>query len=201
MPVRRKRSVAIMSVAAVVLSVSLTGPTAATARPCGEFRSSIKNLADPDRLDIDFQARRTRLARLYGLEPPESVTERSARIAPHEFRTYSVAARLVKGHIEGDSDVQFVISVPGHPDETMAVEFRGKRCLESRFHRRQMVAARTKALEMCGPLSGDYTALSGRVRLVGVGFWGSRSHHEIGGAPNAFELIPVLKIRGTCRQA
>jgi hypothetical protein len=197
---RRKSFVALTSIAAVVLGVFWIAPTVATAGLCGEFRWPIKSLADPDRGDIDFQAHRTRLARLYGLEPPESVKEDTPRMAPHEFRTYSVAARLVKGHIEGDSDVQFVISVPGHPNQTMAVEFLAKRCMESRFHRRQMLAARTKALEMCGPLSGDYTALAGRVRLVGVGFWGSRSHDEVGGAPNAFQLIPVLKIRGTCRQ-
>jgi hypothetical protein len=107
----------------------------------------------------------------------------------------------VKGHIEGDSDVQFVISVPGRPNQTMAVEFLGKRCMERRFHRRQMVAARRKALRLCGPLSEDYTSLRGHVRLTGVGFWGSRSHQEIGGAPNAFEMIPVLRIRGTCQQA
>jgi hypothetical protein len=33
--------------------------------------------------------------------------------------------------------------------------------------------------------------LRGRVILRGVGFWGSRQHEEIGGAPNHFELIPV----------
>jgi hypothetical protein len=196
-----KRSVALMSVTAVVLSVFMIAPTAATAGVCGEFRWSIKSLADPDRRGIDFHARRTRLGRLYGLEPPDSVSDDTPRIAPHELRTYSVAARLVKGHVEGDGDVQFVISVPGHPEQTMAVEFLAKRCMESRFHRRQMLSARRKALGMCGPLSEGYTALRGRVRLMGVGFWGSRSHEEIGGAPNAFELIPVLKIRGTCRQA
>jgi len=196
-----KRSVALMSVTAVVLSLFLIAPTGATAGVCGEFRWSIKSLADPDRRDIDFQIRRTMLGRLYGLEAPDSVTDDTPRIAPHELRTYSVAARLVKGHIEGDGDVQFVVSVPGHPEQTIAVEFLAKRCMESRFHRRQMLGARRKALAMCGPLSEGYTALRGRVRLVGVAFWGSPSHHEIGGAPNAFELIPVLNIRGTCRQA
>ena len=201
MSTSRNRPIAILSVFAVALSVLWIGPTVASAGLCGEFRWSIKSLADVDRRNIDFQARRTRLARLYGLKPPETVVEETPRISPQELRTYSVTARLVKGQIEGDSDVKFVVSVPGHPNQTMAVEFLADRCMERRFHRRQMLRARSRALDLCGPLSHDFTRLRGRVRLVGVGFWGSRSHDEIGGAPNAFQLIPVLRIRGTCRQA
>ena len=190
---------AVVTATIVVSALFSVAPMVADAGLCGEFRWSIKSLADADRGDIDFDPIRTSLADLYGQEPPDTVSENTPRIA-EELHTYSVAARLVRGHIEGDSDVKFVISVPGHPHQTMAVEFLGKPCMERRFHRNQMLAARSKALDMCGPLTEDYTRLRGRVRLVGVGFWGNRSHGEIGGAPNAFQLIPVLSIRDTCRQ-
>ena len=200
MPSPRSRLFAVVTATIVVSSLFSVAPMVANAGLCGEFRWSIKSLADADRRQIDFEPERTSLASLYGLEPPADVSEDTPRIRDQEFQTYSVAARLVRGHIEGDSDVKFVISVPGHPNQTMAVEFLGKACMEGRFHRNQMLAARSKALDMCGPLTEDYTRLRGRVRLVGVGFWGNRSHGEIGGAPNAFQLIPVLNIRGTCRQ-
>ena len=201
MPFLRSRALHVVSVAAILLSMLLVGPQTAMAGLCGEFRWPIKSLADADRRDIDFDARRTTLARLYHLDPPRRVREDAPRMAPHEFRTYSVIARLVKGEIEGDTDVKFVVSIPGHPERTMAVEFLGRPCMTSTFRRHRMLAARRKALRMCGPLSEEFTELRGRVRLTGVGFWGARRHEEIGGAPNHFELIPVLGIRGTCRQA
>ncbi len=200
MQIARRRSIALLSAAAVVLGMFAIAPHVAVAGLCGEFRWPIKSLADPDRREIDFDAQRTKLGRLYRLDHPTRVREGTPRIAPHEFRTYEVAARLVKGEIEGDHDVKFVVSVPRHPNKTIAVEFLSSPCMESNFHRERMLAAREKALDMCGPLSAEYTELRGRVILRGVGFWGSRQHEEIGGAPNHFELIPVLGIRGTCRQ-
>lgn len=196
----RHRWIATVWVAAMALSMLWVAPRVATAGLCGEFRWPIKSLADADRRDIDFHAQRTTLKRLYHLDRPRPVKDHTPRIAPREFRTYRVVARLVKGEIEGDSDVKLVISVPGHVRKTMAVEFLGPPCMTSRFHRHRMLAARDKALRMCGPLNEEFTQLRGRVELRGVGFWGSRHHEEIGGAPNHFQLIPVLGIQGTCRQ-
>jgi hypothetical protein len=202
MSLSRARIVSVVSAIAVTMTLVALSPRVASAGLCGEFRWPIKSLADPDRREIDFHAKRTTLARLYGLDRPgRPVRESTPRIAPREFRTYKVVARLVKGLIEGDTDVKFVVSVPGHPEQTMAVEFLGSPCMESNFHRHRMLAARDRALEMCGPLkTQEFTALSGRVVLRGIGFWGNRRHEEIGGAPNHFQLIPVLGIKGTCRQ-
>ena len=195
-----RRPLSVLSATAIALTMFAIVPPVATAGLCGEFRWPIKSLSDPNRRDIDFHARRTTLARLYNREAPDRVRERTPRIAPQELHVYKVVARLVKAEIEGDSDVKFVISVPGFPEQTMAVEFLGPPCMTSRFHRHRMLAARHKALEMCGPLSEEFTQLRGRVQLRGVGFWGNRRHEEIGGAPNHFELIPVLGISGTCEQ-
>ena len=200
MRLRVHRPLALLSVTAIVLTMFAIAPKVATAGLCGEFRWPIKSLADPDRRDIDFHARRTTLARLYNQDAPARVRERTPRIAPRELHVYKVVAKLVKGQIEGDTDVKFVISVPGFPERTMAIEFLGPPCMSSRFHRHRMLAARHKALRMCGPLEHEFTQLRGRVQLRGVGFWGNRKHEEIGGAPNHFELIPVLGITGTCQQ-
>jgi hypothetical protein len=200
MQVRPRRFLAALLTAAVLVTVPSIGIPPASAGLCGEFRWPIKSLADPDRRDVDFVTRRVSLARLYRLDPPDSVTEDTPRIAPQEKRTYKVKARLVKAEIEGDSDVKLVVAVPSHRNKTMATEFLGRPCMTSHFKRHKMLAARRRFLDKCGPLSDDFTRLRGNVRLKGVGFWGSRDHNEIGGAPNAFELIPLLGFRGTCRQ-
>ena len=196
-----RRPLSILAVAAVTASLLMFASPAANAGLCGEFRWPVKSLADADNRSIDFDAHRVTLQRLYRLDRPDRrVRDDTPRIAPHEFRMYEVAARLVKGMVEADSDVKFVVSVPGHPERTMAVEFLGSPCMESSFRRHRMLAARQKALRMCGPLDEDFTDLRGRVILRGIGFWGSRLHEEIGGAPNHFQLIPVLSITGSCRQ-
>jgi hypothetical protein len=80
----------------------------------------------------------------------------------------------------------------------MIVEFPDPRCVDSAFRRPQIRRARDQMLNNCGPISSsDFTALKGRVRVRGVGFW-DEIHGQTGVAPNGIELHPVLSIRGTC---
>src|SRR3954468_3548760 len=99
MSTRIRRCLAAMSTAAVLATVPLIGIQPASAGLCGEFRWPTKSLPDPDRRDVDFTARRVALARLYRMDPPDSVTEDTPRIEPQEKRTYRVKARLVKAEI------------------------------------------------------------------------------------------------------
>ena len=199
MKVRRSRVVAIFGVVAATATLLVVGPTVSTAGLCGEFRWPIKSLADPAARQINFEPQRVRLARLYQLERPGRVIDDTPRIRPQEFQVYEFVAQLEAAEIEGDRDLKFVISVPRHPEQTMAMEFLAGACMDAgSFRRNRMVAARQKALDLCDPLSEEYTELQGRVVIRGVGFWGNLQHEEIGGAPNHFELIPGLGIRGTC---
>jgi hypothetical protein len=128
------------------------------------------------------------------------VQDDTARIAPQEDRTYKVRARPLKAKVEADGDVILVIAVPGHIRRTMAVEFGNPRCVTNGFRRERIGAARRRVLNNCGPLDGNFTSLSGSLHLRGVGFWDRRSSEE-GAAPNAFQLWPVLALRGTCSHA
>src|SRR5215210_6262461 len=178
--------VAFTAVVALTASLIVVGSTVSTAGLCGEFRWPIKSLADRDARSIDFEPQRVRLARLYRLERPGRVTDDTARIRPQEFQVYEFVAQLEKAEMEGDRDLKFVISVPRHPEQTMAMEFLAGACMESSFRRARMTRARQKALDLCGQLSGDLTELESSVVIRGVGFWGSLQHEEVGGAPNHF---------------
>jgi hypothetical protein len=80
----------------------------------------------------------------------------------------------------------------------MIVEFPDPRCVDSAFKRPQIRRAREQMLNNCGPISSsDFTALKGRVRVGGVGFW-EAIYGQTGVAPNGIELHPVLSIRGRC---
>jgi hypothetical protein len=202
-----RRLLAAMVLGATMIAVPPSSVPAALAtftcdatHPNTEFRWPIKSLSDPDRRDVDFHAIRASVARLRSFERPDlRVLEDTPRIAPKERHTYRVRARVVSARLESDGDVILVVAVPGHLRRTIVFEFANPRCVTKRFRREQMGAARRAVLRNCGPLDSDLTALRGTMRVRGVGYW-DRSSSEPGSAPNAFQLWPVLAIRGHCTQ-
>jgi hypothetical protein len=63
--------------------------------------------------------------------------------------------------------------------------------------RLQMQNARSRFINACGfPSSSEFTPLSGRATVTGVGFFGS-IHGQTGVAPNGIELHPVLAFTRT----
>jgi hypothetical protein len=191
----------LLTLAPISVPAALADYTCDATHPNTEFRWPIKSLSDPDRQDVDFTPIRTTVNRLRHLDRPSvSVQDDTPRIAPQEKRTYKVRARPVKAKVEGDGDVILVVAVPGHIRRTMVVEFGNPRCVTDSFRRTRIGAARRRMLNNCGPLGSGFTAVRGSLHLRGVGYWDRRSSEE-GSAPNAFQLWPVLAIRGTCSHA
>jgi hypothetical protein len=180
------------SPALVPLSASV-----AHATPCGVWRWDVKTLSDPDRRDVDFDARRTTIRRLRRLDSPGPY-DGMPRTGPVEKQLYRVRAQVLEATIEDDSDIHLVIASPRARARTMIVEFPDPRCVDSAFRRPAIRRAREQMLNNCGPISSSsFTDLKGRVRIRGVGFWDA-IHGQTGVAPNGIELHPVLSIRGTC---
>jgi hypothetical protein len=164
---------------------------------CGLFRWDVKTLSDPDRRDVDFNARRTTVRRLRRLDSPGPY-DGMPRTGPVEKHVYRVRAQVRLAKLEPDGDIHLVIAPPRARAKTMFVEFPDPRCVDKPFKRPQMRRARNRTLNNCGDLSlFSFTELKGRVRIRGVGFW-DEVHGQIGVAPNGIELHPVLSIRGTC---
>ena len=191
---------ACLAIAPALMTPAFAAYTCDGTHPNDEFRWAIKSLSDPDRRQIDFDAIHTTVARMRAFERPDlRVRPDTARISPEEMQTYLVRARVLRAKREPDGDIILVVSPPVHRRQTIVFEFGNPRCVTSQFRRAQIGEARRAVLADCGRLDTDFTALRGRVRVRGVGFWDRRSSEPFS-APNQFQLWPVLGIHGTCSQ-
>ena len=167
---------------------------------CGVERWKIKTLSDGDAPSVSLTPQQTTVAALRGYRRPPKLT--ASRLGSVETTTYRVHARLVEYQLEADSDIHLVIADP-ETGGTMIVEFPALACVDqpSAALRRKIGDARSALIRACGPPSKSrFIPLEGRATISGVGFWDFQ-HHQVGVAPNAIELHPVVRFSGTCRAA
>ena len=161
------------AVAARVAAPSHSAVRASTALSCGVERQVVKTLQDRPNL---IPARRTTVSYLTGLARPRSLP--STRL-PFERRIFSITAAVTQVRPEADQDLHLVVR---SGSKRMIVEApRAPFCAgnASPLRKQQMAAAR-KAARPCA-----------RAHIVGVAFW-DYYHGQIGVAPNAIELHPLL---------
>jgi hypothetical protein len=164
---------------------------------CGVERWAIKTMVDRQAALVKTTTTRTSIAALRRRLAPSNLG--TTRIAPVEFHSYRVRARLVAFKLEADSDIHLVIADP-NTGGTMIAEFPLLACVDHGLPtvRGKISAARAALIRTCGqPSSSTFTALSGTASLTGVGFFDFK-HGQNGVAPNAIELHPALSFSGSC---
>src|SRR2546423_507239 len=152
---------------------SQSAPAAPAALSCGVERQVVKTLQDRPPL---IPARRTTVAYLASLARPSRLL--SARL-PFERRIFSITGAVTQVRPEADQDLHLVVQ---SGSKQMIVEAPSAPFCTGRaspLRKRQMAAAR-KAARPCA-----------RAHIVGVVFW-DYYHGQIGVAPNAIELHPLL---------
>jgi hypothetical protein len=171
---------------------------------CGVWRWNTKVLADPAAARIEQEPLIKTVRELVGLRPPRTLQRE--RIAPVEFSTYTIEARLIEYKLEEDSDLHLVVGDP-KTGATMIVEFPADGCTQGAApaDQEKMSRARTAFLRACGlpktsdPRSHVFTKLAGTATITGVGFF-DFVHGQTGVAPNGIELHPALEFHSThCR--
>jgi hypothetical protein len=171
-----------------------------TAR-CGVERWSVKTLSDPGASRVNLQPRSTTIAQLAALTPPTQLAQ--SRIAPIEFETFTVRARLVAMRRELDSDLKIALADLGPTSVMLNAELPAAACVlpAAPALQEKMNAARSTFVQACGSPSSDLvTQLGGVVTVTGVGFF-DRRHGASGAAPNGIELHPVLAFTGPPERA
>src|SRR5262245_1459926 len=127
---------------AILLSLNQSDELEATnAAGCGVERWAVKTMSDVRARRVRTAPTRTTIASLRRLRAPASLGW--LRIAPVEFRTYRVTARLLAFKREADSDIHLVIADP-KTGGTMIAEFPFTSCVRraTTAVRAKMVAAR-----------------------------------------------------------
>jgi len=160
-------------VARVAAPASQSAPPASAALSCGVERQVVKSLQDRPSL---APARRTTVAHLTSLARPSRLP--SARL-PFERRIFSITGAVTQVRPEADHDLHLIVRsgakhmIVEAPDAPFCTGG------ATPLRKRQMAAAR-KAARPCA-----------RAHIVGVAFW-DYYHGQIGVAPNAIELHPLL---------
>ena len=160
--------------------------------PRGGFRHDVKTLTDPAAGRIHGRAVWTYVRSLVALPAPQPPPERDTpRIAPFEFRSFLVPARMLRARSIRDGDIHLVIGDLEDLDATMVVELPSVRV----GHRRKDIAC-TRRLFVCRfgepPFRPGWLELEGRrANVYGVCFFDA-PHHAAFGAPNGLELHPVI---------
>jgi hypothetical protein len=178
--VRRLAILTVVAATAATTATQVASPTRQRSA-CGGERWTVKTLQDRPRL---LRAQVTTVTRLVKLRRPRSVPKRRL---PFERHLYAVTAAVTYVHAEADGDLQVVLWQIGTGSHLIA-ESPSPACTRRAvsLRRRQMRTAR-RAIRICA-----------RARVTGVAFW-DYNHGQVGVAPNAIELHPILRF--ACKAA
>ena len=153
--------------------------------PCGAYRWPVKTLTDPDAESIRLKPIDTTIRHLAGLPRPAERPQN--RRGGNEFYVYRIKALLATVHQELDQDLHVRLRDPLDPEVEIIAEIPSPGCAigsryESAFASARQIAESLRA-------RGGETL----VEISGVGFFDAL-RDQIGGAPNGFELHPVLEL-------
>jgi hypothetical protein len=152
--------------------------------PCGLYRWPVKTLADPDAKSVRWEPIDTTLKHLAELPRPSEV-HRSLRTRS-EYYVYRVRAVLFAVHTQVDQDMHLLLRDPEDPDLRMLAEIPSPACTSDSGQEPSFEIARQIARSL------RKRKREILVEVTGVGFFDALRKH--GGAPNGFELHPVVRL-------
>lgn len=164
----------------------------AIASACGHQRWAVKTGADRDASKINLnETVPAEVEDLISIKAPAQLLHQD-RIMPVEMSVYYVKARLIAFKLDKDGDYHLVLA--GRRGRTMIAEIPSPRCVElgSPF-----LAGIKKARQQFNShyvIRKHFRHIDRPVTVTGVGFFNFH-RDQMGAAPNAIELHPVLDIQ------
>jgi hypothetical protein len=151
---------------------------------CGVERQPVKILADRDSSRVDLRPVPTTISILTRLPRPVGARPQSNRVT-FERRTVRVRAILRSQHLsDDDSDIHLVLADPNAPNVTLVGEVPDSNCAVGVPHAAAYAGIR-RALPRIAPGT--------EIEVEGVLFF-DRAHGQLGLAPNAIEIHPILRL-------
>ena len=179
----REKILVLLGLAAVVFSSS--------ALACGVERWSVKTGTDADAGKVDLNNPiMTALTELIHFERPSDIP-RDGRAAPFETQLYQIEAVITKIKHEGDGDYHLVLTSPDDSRSTMVAEIPEPDCVGAESPFLSGIHEAQNAFDAFRKAGGKTPV---KVTIKGVGFF-DFAHGQTGGAPNVFELHPVLGVQ------
>ena len=153
--------------------------------PCGLYRWPVKTLTDPDAESIRLKPIDSTIRHLAGL--PRPARRPQNRRVGSEFYVYRIKALIATVHKELDQDLHLRLRDPLDPEIEIIAEIPSPGCAIGSRYKSAFASARQVA-ESLRARGGETL-----VEVSGVGFFDAL-RDQIGGAPNGFELHPVLEL-------
>ena len=181
----RPEITAVATTAATATAVSEAPPTTLH---CGAERWAVKTGQDLATNQIDLtNVHPATIAELTAIPPPHAP---SARTPPVETTVYQVQGTVAAYKLESDSDDHVVIA--DDHGRTMITEIPAPACMGSSPLKAQVQGARAAFDTRFHP-EASLRQANVPVTVTGVGFF-DFNHGQVGVAPNAIELHPVLSV-------
>jgi hypothetical protein len=156
----------------------------ATPNECGFARWPVKVFADLDSASVSTVVVDTTI-RALSTKPRPHRFPYNRRIAPEEFTTYRVRAKLVRVKDERDSDLHLLLADPEDSSARMIAEIPHPGCAVATGHQQEYGTARRQV---------RHIAPGSLIEVTGLAFF-DYMHDQTGAAPNGIELHPVLSVR------
>lgn len=166
---------------------------------CGTQRVLVKQLDDASAPYVHFTPAATTVHYLRSLPVPSGYSKFHDERYDAESQVYAVQARLVEWKAEADHDFHIVIADPSNASETMVVEPPDPDCpaMKASGYGVKTGDVRALLIKCFGhPPSTHFVAFPPKTIgvLTGPAFFDT-DHGEKGGAPNAIELHPLLRLQ------
>lgn len=184
-----KRGRVVVAAALVAIGVTLSAPLALAACECGKDRWPVKTASDADVESVEPNAVTTTIEAL-GSKPKPANRPQDGRVDGVETTVWAVDGTLVKYKLSKDCDYHLVLEHQGHE---MVVELAAPDCVEDDSPFLTQIDAARQAFDAQFNVTTSWKEAGRSVRVTGIGFF-DKSHGQIGMAPNAVELHPVLSI-------
>ncbi len=159
---------------------------------CGVERWDVKTLSDPDRARVNLTAVDATIEALAAL-PRGQAQPGHERIAPVELTTYRVTGHLAAAFTEKDHDWHLVLYGLQNQRVSIIAEIPDPACSGACRSGFSEAFARARAALEEHLKQANLRDEPILVQVTGVGFF-DFPHGQVGVAPNAFELHPVLEI-------
>ena len=157
----------------------------------GKDRWEVKTLTDERETEINYKALKTSIATLISVPPPGILESKTPRLGV-EFYTFTLDCRISEYKVSDDGDYHLVLTDLNDPAKTMVAEIPDVACqsvAESKYAAKY-VKAKEIFLKSLLPGGDADTCV---YTITGVAFF-DKVHGQLGAAPSAIELHPVLGI-------
>lgn len=157
----------------------------------GKDRWDVKTLTDIGELNINYTPVITSVKELINIPLTNTINDNTPRFGI-EFNTYSIKCRIREYKLSDDGDYHLVLEDIQNSSITMVGEIPDEYCasVQQSKHLSSFVKARTDFKQSLLSTAQVDTSV---YTITGVAFY-DKIHGQLGAAPNAIEIHPILSI-------